>query len=95
MLHVIIISINSHNSLCIILDVICKIYFLVLGYSNFDENFNKLANSFWFYDTIFYIWIKNALGIKSEHQNGKGTKKVNVFHNMWRLNSMEMGTIIY
>ncbi len=67
-----------------------------MGYnSNLDENFNKLANSFRFYDTnLFFIWIKDAVGIKSEHQNEEGTKKkTNVFHNMWRLlNSMEMGT---
>lgn len=96
MLHVIIISINSHNSLCIILNVIWNIYFLVLGYSNWWE-FQQISNFFfWFYDIIFLkFWIKDALGIESKHQNEEGTKKVTLFHNMWRLNSVEMGTIIY
>ncbi len=69
--------------------------FLVMWYPNLDENFKKLVNSFQLYATKELIWIKDASRIKLEHQNEEGTRKVNVFHNMWRLNSMEMGTIIY
>jgi len=59
--------------------------FLVLWYPNLDENFKKLANSFQLYATKELIWIKNAWGIKLEHQNEEGTKKIHFFHIMWRL----------
>jgi hypothetical protein len=94
MLHVIIISINSHNSLCIR----CYMQDLFLSFGIFKswwkfQQISKIFPILWY--TFLKIWIKDALGIKSEHQNGEGTKKVNVFHNMWRLNSMELETIIY
>jgi len=59
-----------------------KDLFLVLWYPNLDENFKKIANSFRLYATKKLIWIKDAQGIKLEHQNEECTKKINVFHIM-------------
>jgi hypothetical protein len=49
-------------------------WFLVLWYLNLDETFKKLANYFRLYATKKLIWIKDAQGIKLEHQNEEVSK---------------------